>query len=78
MIVFLSVQHQEYEPTPSPWVMLLRVHYSSTIGGSWLDQCKKIRKISEDWPWKHVTTDLNPADDASQGLSVHDTDKVKR
>ena len=42
------------------------------------NRCRKIRNISQGWPWKHVTTDVNPADDASRGLSVHDTPKVTR
>ena len=42
------------------------------------NRSKKIRKMTEGWPWKHVTTDVNPADDASRGLSVYDTAKVKR
>ena len=31
MIVFLSVQRQEYESTPSLWIMLLRVHYTDPL-----------------------------------------------
>jgi hypothetical protein len=39
---------------------------------------KKIRNITEKAAWGHVSTDLNPADDASRGLSVSEERKVFR
>ncbi len=42
------------------------------------NRSRKIRNITEKVTWGHVTTDLNPADDASRGLSVSDTERVYR
>ena len=45
---------------------------------------KKVRKYSKAWKktvkelWSYVSTDDNPADDASRGLSIHDSEKVRR
>ena len=42
------------------------------------NRSKKIRDITEKNVWSHILTDQNPADDASRGLSIYDTEKVKR
>ena len=42
------------------------------------NRSKKIRNITEKAAWGHVSTDLNPADDASRGLSVSEEKKVFR
>ena len=42
------------------------------------NRSKKIRNLTEKETWGHVTTDLNPADDASRGLSVLDQERVHR
>ena len=42
------------------------------------NRVKKIRDMTEKDAWSYVSTDDNPADDASRGLSVHDTAKVDR
>ena len=42
------------------------------------NRAKKIRDQTEKCQWKHISTDYNPADDASRGISVNDLEKVKR
>ena len=42
------------------------------------NRSKKIRNMTKKECWRHVLTDENPADDASRGLAVSDTEKVDR
>ena len=42
------------------------------------NRTRKIRELSGHWPWAHVRQEMNPADDASRGLSTQDVAKVDR
>ena len=42
------------------------------------NRAKKIRSLTNKDQWNYINTDHNPADDASRGLSVQDSEKVKR